>query len=52
MKIVDQYNLSIINDASHTYKASKSVIDLIITTEDLLPAKIPKLSNANYKKPL
>ncbi|RNA10847.1 RNA-directed DNA polymerase from transposon X-element [Brachionus plicatilis] len=37
MKILDQHNLSVINDASHTYKSSKSVIDLIITTEDLLP---------------
>jgi len=48
MKIVDQYNLSIINDASHTYKASKSVIDLIITTEDLLPKTKDFNTNHSY----
>ncbi|RNA22984.1 RNA-directed DNA polymerase from transposon X, partial [Brachionus plicatilis] len=48
MKILDQHNLSVINDASHTYKSSKSVIDLIITTEDLLPKTTDFNTNHNY----
>ncbi|RNA15105.1 RNA-directed DNA polymerase from mobile element [Brachionus plicatilis] len=48
MKILDQHNLSVINDASHTYKSSKSIIDLIITTEDLLPKTTDFNTNHSY----
>ncbi|RNA15166.1 RNA-directed DNA polymerase from transposon X, partial [Brachionus plicatilis] len=48
MKILDQHNLSVINDASHTYKSSKSIIDLIITTEDLLPKSTDFNTNHSY----
>ncbi|RNA32558.1 RNA-directed DNA polymerase from mobile element jockey-like [Brachionus plicatilis] len=48
MKILDQHNISVINDASQTYKSSKSVIDLIITTEDLLPKTTDVNTNHSY----